>query len=137
MSLFEPVTLLNEEDKSNLFNLSLNQGEDLLSYKNNFKESIGIKRLNLIEQTTGINLGNIEGMDNMNTITPPSNKTLELNKLEDEFNNKLAIYSSVYKEYLNKLAIIKLIIENNILNKEEIIIKHILLLLNKFKLKNL
>jgi len=84
-------------------NDSLNQGLYFNNLKKGFDNLIGLKRLNLIHQTTDPNLGNIESFSNANGITQETPELKQLNELETQFNNKLNTYSSIYKDYLTKL----------------------------------
>lgn len=84
-------------------NNSLKQGLYFNNLKKGFDKLIGFKRLNLIHETTDPNLGNIESFSNVNGITQETAEMKQLNELESQFNNKLNIYSNVYKDYLTKL----------------------------------
>lgn len=105
MSLYEPVNFYNDEtDNIEMLNIGLDQG---LNFQNEQKKnihSVGLKRLNLIEKTTSDNLGNIEGMTNNDNYGEEKPEVKKLNELEQNFNDKLSLYSSIYKEYLTKLS---------------------------------
>jgi len=107
MSLFKPVNYYNAEEDNSILNSSLGQGGHFNKNRNNYDELVGMKRLNLIGETTGPNLGNIEGMDNINYFNSDTQDNSEINALEKEFNDKLTIYTSVYQEYLSKLSTLK------------------------------
>lgn len=100
MNSLKPVNYHNDT----ILNYSLGQGEHFNKNRVNYNRAIGIKRLNLIGETTSPNLGNIEGMDNINNFNNETKDSNDIAVLEKEFNDKLNVYTNVYHEYLTKLS---------------------------------
>lgn len=95
---------LNEKN----IDYSLKQGKKFNNHQNDYLQIVGTKKLNLIEQTTSPNLGFIEPMENNNSQPDPIQMENErviskLRTMEDEFNKTLALYTSYYEQFYNKL----------------------------------
>jgi hypothetical protein len=85
---------------------SLKQGIKFNDYQNDYLHIIGTKKLDLINETTMPNLGFLEPMENKssNPLTIENNKIKDkLVKLQTEFNNALALYTSNYQMYYDKI----------------------------------
>lgn len=104
---------MDSTNEHQLLKKSLEQGVHFRNYQNHYNNLVGIKRLNLIEQTTGQHLGNVEPLTNIQGFGEESPEMKQLNKMEQDFNTKLNTYSAIYKQYLTKLATSK---ENAVLH---------------------
>jgi hypothetical protein len=85
---------------------ALKQGIKFNNYHNDYLHIIGTKKLELINETTMPNLGFLETMENksMNPLTIENNKIKDrLVQLQNEFNKALALYTSNYEMYYNKI----------------------------------
>jgi hypothetical protein len=95
---------MDNGSEQQLLKKSLEQGSHFKKYQHHYNNLVGIKRLNLIEQTTGQHLGNVEPLTNIQGFGQESPEMKQLTAMETNFNNKLQTYSAIYKQYLTNIA---------------------------------
>lgn len=85
---------------------SIEQGKIFNRLQDNYINIVGEKSMNLIEETTGNNLGSLyEGMETMDNdvLTKQEEKDIsKLKEIEIKFNQTLQEYKDTYKAYLNE-----------------------------------
>lgn len=85
---------------------SLEQGKIFNRLQDNYIDIVGEKSMNLIEETTGNNLGSLyEGMETMDNDVLTNEEEKDISKLKEieiKFNQTLQEYKDTYKAYLNE-----------------------------------